>query len=128
MGSIPLKGVNRGVGSSGKMAHGWGLGYGFWTGKDEKDQETPGLTTAVAARPCVWNPRPVRAPRADGREDVLVQQASGTATRPKTGYGRRVCVYRLCTGAVCVAPASAKSTKRGVRATAVLRQSTSLFC
>jgi len=69
---------------------------------DGKGQAKPCLTTAVAARPCVWHPKPARAPIGDGREDVLAQHASGTATRPKTRYGRRVCVFRLCTGAVAL--------------------------
>ena len=42
---------------------------------DGKGQENPCLTTAVAARPCVWHPKPARAPVGDGREDVLAQHA-----------------------------------------------------
>jgi hypothetical protein len=41
----------------------------------------------------------------------LFNMARGTTTRPKMRYERLVCVFRLCTGAVCVAPASANLRK-----------------
>lgn len=98
-----------------------------WDGKGRKRTRKPWFDNGRGSAAMCMEPKAGES-TSSRRARVLVQQASGTATRPKTGYGRRVCVYRLCTGAVCVAPASAKSTKRCVRATAVLRHSASLFC